>query len=116
MNAPFAPAHSPFGGSRATRILRCPGSVSLTEKVPAALHRLSIHAERGTALHAAITLLLDAKESFESLVSQTIGSYAITHDDVENALRPVFTYITALLDTPEAEFYLEQRIVFPTVA
>src|SRR5262249_56199099 len=71
---------------------------------------------RGTALHAAITLLLDEKESFESLVGQTIGNYAVTHDDVENALRPAFTYIVALLDTPGAEFYLEQRATFPTIA
>jgi hypothetical protein len=29
------PAHSPFGGSVAARILRCPASVGLVEKVPA---------------------------------------------------------------------------------
>jgi len=108
--------HSPFGGSVAARVLHCPASVDLVAKVPAHLRRLSTYAERGTALHAAITLLLDEKESFESLVGQTIGNYAVTHDDVENALRPAFTYIVALLDTPGAEFYLEQRATFPTIA
>jgi len=116
MNASLAPAHSPFGGSVAARVLHCPASVGLVAKVPAHLHRLSTYAERGTALHAAITLLLDEKESFESLVGQTIGSYAVTHDDVENALRPAFTYIAALLDTPGAEFFLERRVTFPTIA
>ena len=29
MNAPLEPAHSPFGGSVAARILRCPASVGL---------------------------------------------------------------------------------------
>src|SRR5262245_140245 len=116
MNAPLAPAHSPFGGSVAARVLRCPASVGLVQRVPAYLRRPSVFAERGTALHTAITLLLDEKESFESLVGQTIGSYAITHDDVENTLRPAFTYVAALLDTPGAEFYLERRVAFPTIA
>src|SRR5262249_54539922 len=37
-------------------------------------------------------------------------------DDVENALRPVYAYVEQLLDAPGAEFYLEQRVTFPTVA
>jgi hypothetical protein len=32
MNAPFEPAHSPFGGSVAARILGCPASVGLVAK------------------------------------------------------------------------------------
>jgi hypothetical protein len=34
MNAPLTPAHSPFGGAVAARVLNCPKSVSLVEKVP----------------------------------------------------------------------------------
>ena len=116
MNASLAPAHSPFGGSVAARVLHCPASVGLVAKVPAHLHRLSTYAERGTALHAAITLLIDENASLESLVGRMIGSYAVTGDDVENALRPAFAYIAELLDTPGAEFYLEQRATFPTIA
>src|SRR5262249_5289576 len=115
MNAPFELAHSPFGGSVAARVLHCPASVGLVAKGPAHLRRPSAYADRGTALHAAITLLLDEKESLESLVGKTLNNYTITRDDVENALRPAFAYIDALL-TPEAEFYLEHRVVFPAVA
>ena len=110
------PVHSPFGGSVAARVLHCPASVGLVAKVPEHLRRSSVYADRGTALHAAMVLLLDEKESFESLVGKAVGNYAVTHDDVENALRPAFTYIAALLDTPGAEFYLERRAAFPTVA
>src|SRR5262245_32217452 len=98
MNAPLAPVHSPFGGSVAARVLRCPASVALSAKVPAHLRRASAYANRGTALHAAITLLLDEKETLESLAGKLIGNYLITTDDVETALRPAFTYITELLD------------------
>ena len=83
MNAPLAPAHSPFGGSVVTRVLRCPASVGLVEKVPVHLRRSSAYAERGTALHSALALLLDDNgPSLESLVGRTIGDYAITDGDV----------------------------------
>jgi hypothetical protein len=115
MNAPLAPAHSSVGGSVAARVLRCPASVGLTEKVPAYLRKSSPYAERGTACHAAMVHLIDENEDLESFVGRTLNDYAITRDDVENALRPAFTYIAALLDTPGAEFYLEQRATFPTI-
>jgi len=111
------PVHSPFGGSVAARVLRCPASVDLARKVPSYLHRPSAYADRGTACHAAIVHLLDDNPpSFESFVGKTFGSYTITSDDVENALRPAFAYVDALLGTPGAEFYLERRVVFPGIA
>jgi hypothetical protein len=112
-----APKHSPFGGSVAARVLRCPASVDLVAKVPAYLCKPSTYADRGTACHAALALLLDEDaQSLESLVGKTFFNYTITRDDVENALRPVYEYVDALLDTPGAQFYLEQRVTFPTIA
>jgi hypothetical protein len=108
--------HSPFGGSVAARVLHCPASVRLVERVPAHLRKTSAYAERGTACHAAMAHLIDENGDFESLVGKTINHYTITRDDVENTLRPAFTYIAALLDTPGAEFYLEHRVIFPTIA
>jgi hypothetical protein len=115
VNAPLAPTHSPFGGSVAPRVLQCPASVGLIERVPAYLRKVSAYAERGTALHAAMALLIENARTLEGLVGEAIGGYTITADDVENALRPVFTYVDALLDAPGAEFYLEQRVAFPTI-
>jgi Protein of unknown function (DUF2800) len=115
MNAPLEPAHSPFGGSIAARVLHCPASVSLVKKVPAYLRKVSAYAERGTACHTALALLIDGARTLDNLAGVTINGYVITTDDVENALRPVFTYVAELLDTPGAEFYFEQRVVFPTV-
>jgi Protein of unknown function (DUF2800) len=111
------PVHSPFGGSVAARVLRCPASVDLARKVPAYLRRPSAYADRGTACHAAIALLLaeDTHSFVESLAGKTFGSYTITHDDIENALRPAYSYIETLLDAPGAEYYLERRIIFPTI-
>jgi hypothetical protein len=118
VNAPLAkPVHSRFGGSVAARVLHCPRSVTLIEKVPAHLRRSSVYADRGTALHAAIALLLgDDPPSLESLVGKTFNGYTITSDDVETALGPAYAYAAALIDTPGAVYYLEHRAVFPTIA
>jgi len=111
------PVHSPFGGSVAARVLRCPASVDLIQKVPAYLRKPSPYADRGTALHAAITLLLaeDTHARVESLTGKTFGSYTITSDDVETALRPVYAIVEELLNTRGAEYFLERRVVFPTI-
>ena len=116
MNVPFKPAHSPFGGSVAARILRCPAALKLVEKVPEYLRKSSAYANRGSALHVATARLIERECSLDDLVGKTIDDYTITRDDVENALRPVLAYVEALLDAPGAEFFLEQRVVFPTVA
>jgi hypothetical protein len=118
MNAPFIePAHSRVGGSVAMRVLRCPASVGLVEKVPEQLRKTSAYAKRGTALHTAMALLLDesGEHSLEGLVGMTVNGYEMTPDDVETALRPAFAYVDALLKMPGAEFYLEHGVRFPTV-
>ena len=106
----IAPAHSAFGGSVATRVLRCPASVRLVEKVPAHFRKSSAYAHRGTALHAAMALLIENECSLAGIVGEKIDSYVITLDDVENALRPVLTYVETLLDHPGAEYFLERRV------
>ena len=112
----IAPAHSPFGGSVATRVLRCPASVGLVANVPAHLRKSSVYADRGTACHTAMSRLIEGECSFDDLVGATIDNYTFTRDDVENALRPAYAYVDALLNTPGAEYYLEQRVKFPTIA
>jgi hypothetical protein len=108
-------AHSRFGGSVATRVLRCPASVRLVEKVPAHLRKSSASADRGTALHAATPLLIENECSLAGIAGKKIDSYVITLDDVENALRPVLTYVETLLDHPGAEYFIERRVFFPTI-
>jgi Protein of unknown function (DUF2800) len=117
VNTPPEPAHSQFGGSSAPRVRRCPGSVVLGQQAPAFLrNRSSVYANRGTALHAAMALLLgDNPPALDDLVGQTFGDYTLTPDDVETALRPTYAYVIALLDIPGAEYYLERRVVFPNI-
>jgi hypothetical protein len=115
--APIEPAHSPFGGSVATRVLYCPASVGLVQKVPTHLRKVSIYADRGTALHAAMKRALDTDVvSLESFVGKSFNSYTITRDDIENALRPAYDFADQLLSASGAAYYLERRVIFPTIA
>jgi Protein of unknown function (DUF2800) len=109
-------AHSRFGGSVAPRILRCPASVRLLEKVPAHLRKSSAYAHRGTALHAAMALLIENECSLDDLIGKAINNYTLTDGDIENALRPAYAYVDKLLDQPGAHYFLEQRVAFPTIA
>jgi Protein of unknown function (DUF2800) len=116
VNAPLEPAHSPFGGSVAARVLNCPASVRLIEKVPAHLRKPpSAYAARGTALHTAMARLVENECSFDDLIGATIDNYTLTADDVENALKPAYSFVDALL-TPGSEYYLEARVTFPAIA
>jgi hypothetical protein len=108
--------HSPFGGSVAGRILHCPASVALVAKVPPYLRKVSAYAARGTSLHTATAILIERERTLEDLVGDEIEGYQITADDVENELRPTLAYVEALLDAPGAEYYLEQRVIFPGIA
>jgi Protein of unknown function (DUF2800) len=115
MSAPPEPAHSRFGGSSAERTLHCSASIMRIESVPAHLHKSSSYALRGSVCHAAMGWLIDETEDAESLVGKTIDGYTITRDDVENTLLPAYAHVERLLNTLGAEFYFEQRVVFPTV-
>ena len=113
MNAPLAPSHSKFGGSPAGRILACPGSVALVELIPESLRKVSSYAIRGSALHSALALLITQERDLDALVGETISGYAVTRDDVVNALGPALDCVNPFLDEPGASFYVEQRVRFP---
>ena len=82
------PAHSQFGGSVAARILGCPGSVQQIMQVPASLRKpSSAYADRGTALHTAMSRLIEGECALDDLAGTTIDEYTLTHDDVEDALK-----------------------------
>jgi Protein of unknown function (DUF2800) len=108
-------AHSPFGGSVASRILHCPASVVYCEKVPATLRKTSGYADRGTALHSVMSQLVERECTLAELPGRTIDGYTITADDVENCLRPVLGYVDPILDARGAEYYLDVRVEFPAI-
>ena len=67
------------GGSTASRVINCPGSVALVAKMPP--RASSEYADRGTLLHDAISLILDEKETTPIIVVRGIG-FAVTYGNV----------------------------------
>src|SRR5262252_3865567 len=104
MKAPLEPLHSPFGGSSAARVLHCPASVGLVAKVPNHSQPPSAFANRGTALHTALTLLINNARPLNALLGNNINNYVITRADLANALLPTYAYIKQLLAPPKTEF------------
>ena len=115
MNAPRRLIHPSAAASRRGFCAARRPSVS-SSRCRRYLRKASSYADRGTALHSAMALLIENAATLDDLVGETIGDYTITLDDVENALRPVLAYVETLLDAPGAEYYLEQRVVFPAIA
>jgi hypothetical protein len=88
--------------------------------VPDYLRKSSVYADRGSACHAVMALILgdDGGEEApppESFVGWTFNDYTITRDDIENAIRPVWEHVDELLDQPGAEYFLEHRVEFPGI-
>ena len=62
------------GGSSASRVVNCPGSVALVQKMPP--KPSSVHADRGTLLHDAMALML--KEKIDSPIGMEYNGQIIT--------------------------------------
>ena len=60
---PSARAHARLSASGSKRWMACPGSVALSDALPAEFKKSSIHAERGTAAHTLVELTLGERLS-----------------------------------------------------
>ena len=110
-------AHSPFGGSVATRVLRCPASVRLVEKVPAHLRKSSAYADRGTALHAAMALLIENECSLDEARRRDDRQLRSSRSTMSRTPCGRFSPMWKRSSTTRApSIYLEHRVVFPTIA
>jgi hypothetical protein len=82
--------HSKYSPSRLTRIIACPGSVSVNEDLVS--HRSS-YADEGTLLHAVVEHCLDNDEY--TLSSGTKTKFNITQEQ-KDAVQSVLDYVTSL--------------------
>jgi Protein of unknown function (DUF2800) len=113
--------HSPIGGSTAARVLACPGSVGLIDKVPAELRKeSSLYADEGSALHIAMMMLLtgevDQPGSFagRAIVLSSGVAIEITAELVCDCLEPCWDFFHTELRDVEG-FWVETRAPFPGI-
>ena len=95
------------GGSTAKRVINCPGSVALVQKMPP--KPSSEHADRGTLLHNVIAEYLEGKE-------WTLGSkyndQVLTQELVDEKLTPALKALDEVDPTQNMVYEVETRVGF----
>ena len=93
------------GGSSASRIMGCPGSVDLLAKLPeSVLNESSSYADEGTGLHEIMAYLVENDVSLEALltdpkVDELWAQYKLHDDRMWDAVIPAYKSFLAYLDT-----------------
>lgn len=104
-------AHSRIvGGSSAKRVMNCPGSVALADKVPA--RPSSKYADAGTLLHDVLAQMLSLDYPAETFLGKTYGSATLTEDLIEDKIVPAMKLLDELDPEGRFEYVVEANVTF----
>ena len=98
------------GGSTASRVINCPGSVALVAKMPP--KPSSSYADEGTLLHDAIALILDGKETQQSVIGMKYEGIELTQELFDEKLAPALAALEEIDPNNEMEFLVETKVSF----
>jgi len=98
------------GGSTAKRVINCPGSVALVDKMPP--KPSSSYADTGTLLHDTIADILDGKGTPESYLYRKHQDIVLTQDLIDDKLLPALAALDAIDPDGEMEYAVESRVHF----
>ncbi len=102
-------AHSNIvGGSTAVRVINCPGSVKLCQKVPK--KPSSKFADEGTLLHTAIEQMLMHGKSIKQLLGLKYEDQVLTQELADEMLVPAFNALEVIDPTGDLEFECEVEV------
>ena len=96
------------GGSTASRVINCPGSVRLCSKMPP--RPSSEYADEGTLLHDVISEVLSKEVDFP--IGRKYNDIVLTEELVSEKLEPALELFDALDPSFEMEFQVESRVEF----
>ena len=105
-------AHSRIvGGSTAKRVIACPGSVALVDKMPP--KPSSKYADEGTLLHDVIAKVLSSDDAtFEDFLGLQYEEITLTEDLIERKLRPALASFDELCAEEEMAYAVESVVDF----
>lgn len=104
-------AHSSIvGGSTASRVMGCPGSVALCAQMPP--KPSSSYAEEGTMLHDVISTILSSDKVATDFIGKAFGEIPFTHDHIDTKIRPALDALDAIDPDGLMELEAEQRVGF----
>jgi hypothetical protein len=98
------------GGSTAKRVINCPGSVALVDKMPP--QPSSSYADEGTLLHDTIADILDKGGKPEDHIGRTHAAIALTENLVFEKLIPALSALDEIDPKGEMEYAVESRVGF----
>ena len=94
------------GGSTAKRVINCPGSVALVDKMPP--QPSSSYADEGTLLHDTIADILDGKGTPTGYLGRKHNDAVLTQDLLDEKL---LVALAALVVQPAALVVQQQQVV-----
>lgn len=98
------------GGSTASRVINCPGSVALVAKMPP--KPSSTYADEGTLLHDAIALIFAGKETQQSVIGMKYEGIELTQELFDEKLAPALAALEEIDPNNEMEFLVETKVSF----
>ncbi|RPJ30465.1 MAG: DUF2800 domain-containing protein [Verrucomicrobiaceae bacterium] len=98
------------GGSTAKRVMACPGSVALVNKMPPQLS--SKYADEGTLLHNVIADILDKSLPVDSFLGMKYQDIELTQELIDDKLLPALAALDEIDPTKQMEFAVETRVGF----
>jgi len=99
------------GGSTAKRVVNCPGSVALVQKMPPKLG--SDAADQGTLCHSAMAALLnDPSLEIKSVLGMIENDQVITEDLIDEKIIPAMAALTEIDPDGDMEYQIEVHVNF----
>ena len=98
------------GGSTAKRVIACPGSVALVDRMPP--QPSSSYADEGTLLHDAIAEILEGDAAPAAFLGRKHGSAVMTQNLINDKLRVALDALNEIDPKQEMEYAVESRVGF----
>ena len=98
------------GGSTAKRVINCPGSVALVQKMPP--KPSSEHADRGTLLHNMMEEILTSGDAPESFIGARYNDQVLTQELIDEKIKPAMEALDAIDPDQTMEYEVETRVGF----
>jgi hypothetical protein len=98
------------GGSTAKRVINCPGSVALVQKMPP--KPSSKYADEGTLLHDTIAEHLASLKPLETFLGKKYQDQVLTQDLIDDKLVPALALLDEIDPKQEMMYEVETRVGF----
>ena len=101
---------SVVGGSTAKRVINCPASVELSNKMPP--RPSSKDADKGTLLHNVMALHLEGHGELKDFLGMKYEDITLTQDMIDDKLQPAIDALMQIDPESVMEYAVEQRVEF----